>query len=280
MAFLPLISREDRVFRSDSALKYFVSQRAASVIFLSSYLIINSYWPASFIIFLSMVFKTGLAPFHGWIVRIFFSADLITLLLIGTIQKAIPLHVLSNSSICPEWLTILVLLNSALLILLSKGAAGVRLVLLLSSIANGLWLLRSMFASARWLKFLFIYALITGTAVFFLIQSRSLKPAHLSAIPPLTKGFLRANFLSLGGLPPFLGFLPKLIILKALASAGISRLIALIILPSLIILWTYLALTLRLYSVRPGAPLRDSSAPSSVIIVGALILFTPLAFLL
>jgi len=66
-AALPLLTKKDRFFSSELSLKYFISQRVASVFFLVCYfsLIILSFNYLEGLIFLFILFKLGLPPFHS-----------------------------------------------------------------------------------------------------------------------------------------------------------------------------------------------------------------------
>lgn len=68
LRFIPLIFQKNNKYSVERALKYFLIQAVASSIIIFS-ISLDSY-KAIFFILLSLLLKTGSAPFHQWVPRV------------------------------------------------------------------------------------------------------------------------------------------------------------------------------------------------------------------
>ena len=120
------------------------------------------------------------------------------------------------------------------------------MLIFLSSVANGIWALRVVGVRGNWGIFIGAYSLLLLRVI---IRFRALK---ISSVGRFANVGLRAGlilslqFLNLGGLPPLLGFLIKLMIIKQLVSVSFLVLSALI-LSSLGVLFVYVSVTHQSY---------------------------------
>ena len=101
LAILPILRADDSFFQSEVVIKYFISQRLASIIFLSSILIVGHIAEklTTLLMACSLLFKLGSPPFHGWFVGVLLNSNYRSLYLITTIQKAIPLSIIRKLSL-------------------------------------------------------------------------------------------------------------------------------------------------------------------------------------
>lgn len=96
LRFLLLLSISETGTFSENLMKYFLVQSFASAIFIFSTCLSLILSPLCFFfVFLSILLKLGLAPFHSWFLNLIELSTLSTLLLLSTIQKVIPLYALS-----------------------------------------------------------------------------------------------------------------------------------------------------------------------------------------
>merc|ERR1712080_772535 len=93
-----------------------------------------------------------------------------------------------------------------------------------------------------WRLYLVIYSLLLIPALRFLTLAQGQHPRHIKLAAIQNSDKLRIVFMliSLGGLPPFLGFFNKLLIVKILLSLGII-ILGIIIFRSLTLLYYYLS---------------------------------------
>ena len=256
LIFLPLISFRGKIYELENSMKYFLVQRIASLWFLFGILIFSlKLYIVQVMVLLSIIIKLGVFPFHGWFFRIIGVASWKFLFLFSTFQKFIPLIILRNS-LLPIF-SLGGVIGITLLFILRMGTSflSARLVLTLSSLNNVRWiLLRLQRRCTFWLVYIGLYITLLIPVVGFL-SSLSLPYSGLffSANSGAREKFLFSSCIfSLGGLPPFLGFFNKFIIIKLIISQVSLFLIILIILSSLFLLFYYLSLVFSSLSVYPS----------------------------
>lgn len=171
------------------------------------------------------------------------------LFIIGTVQKIIPLHLLSLFFPHSRLIYLIFSLNIILMLGLIWSQASIRLILLLSSITNRIWILSVVNISTEWLSFILVYSRINFSLIYFFRYLNISSLSQLNLLSSPLKIILSLITASLAGLPPFLGFIQKLLILKALLLNIEFILIIILILFSLIILWVYLRIILPLYAL-------------------------------
>nr|QAA11066.1 NADH dehydrogenase subunit 2 [Stenopus scutellatus] len=222
MSFLALISVKNNQYASESALKYFLIQAMASAMVMLSALMINMsmYW-APIILSLSLLIKSGAAPFHFWFPVVMESLNWPHATILMTIQKIAPLSLMSHL-VCSSEL----LIKISILISATVGAIGglnqtsLRKLLTYSSINHMAWMLAALFVSElMWITYLGVYCLMVSTITFLFFQQQTF---HLSSLitNKSTSQFMKVttfcSLLSLGGLPPFTGFFIKWMMIQEL----------------------------------------------------------------
>ena len=242
LRFLPLISLEGGL-AIENSIKYFLIQRIASIVFLS-FTLLNLFRDSPLvktIILLSIILKLGVAPLHGWFISLIRESTARVILYLSTVQKIIPLIVLRNLEVRDFMLTLLAILTIS--IVWTGGITLVRLnsILGLSSVSNLLWFLTS--AQLRVsviLTFFFLYRIILIGVLRTVIDSLGIRAVtQISSMTRNSKLVFRFFFMSLGGLPPFLGFLAKVIVLKLLLRGFSTLFLLILVLRALIILLYY-----------------------------------------
>nr|AXS65138.1 NADH dehydrogenase subunit 2 [Cucujoidea sp. 21 KM-2017] len=252
LSIIPLFNSNKNYFPSEAALKYYVTQSMASTIILFSVLnmsnskeMILSTDYFNQIIFNSSIFiKMGAAPFHFWFPEISEGLNWVSNLILLTWQKLAPFSIISyvieNSSFF-----ILVILSSLMIGgFLGMNQVSLRKILTFSSINHIGWMLSSMLISnSFWMVYFLIYTFISITLIwgfknwntFYLHQMFNFNNTEKSV-----NLMFFLMFLSLGGLPPFLGFFPKWITIYGLVTYNLSLLSILMIILTLLTLFYYL----------------------------------------
>jgi len=250
LRFLPLItSREYSPI--ENSIKYFLIQRFASIIYISCVLlcILKFNYILEIIIILRIIIKLGAAPFHGWFLSLSKSLRLFIFIIVSTIQKIIPIIITRRLNIFRGLIIFIRLIR--FLVVLYNRIIILRLikVLALSRINNLVWFLVSIITGIQFFFFFFFiyYWLFLGVYIIFLhpiknISNQILRARHYNK---LIKIF---TLLSLGGLPPFLGFLGKLYILKVSINIISRRFLFLLVIRSLIVLFIYMSFSFIILS--------------------------------
>nr|ASV49816.1 NADH dehydrogenase subunit 2 [Ficedula hyperythra] len=259
LAILPLISKTHHPRAIEAATKYFLVQAAASALILFSSMtnawqtgqwdITQLTYPTSSLILTAAIaMKLGLAPFHFWFPEVLQGTSLITGLLLSTAMKFPPmtLFFMTSQSLNPTLLTIMALLSAALGGWMGLNQTQTRKILAFSSISHLGWMaIVIVYCPKLALLNFYLYALMT-TAVFLTLNS--INTLNLSTLmttwtkTPALSATLMLTLLSLAGLPPLTGFLPKWLIIEELTKQGVAPAATIIALLSLLSLFFYLRL--------------------------------------
>uniref|UniRef100_E7CBT3 NADH-ubiquinone oxidoreductase chain 2 n=1 Tax=Kakamega poliothorax TaxID=201334 RepID=E7CBT3_9PASS len=259
LAILPLISKSHHPRAIEAATKYFLVQAAASTLLLFSSMI-NAWhtgqWditqldhPVSCLILTSAIaMKLGLAPFHFWFPEVLQGSPLITGLLLSTVMKFPPLTLLfmTSPSLNPSLLTSMAILSAALGGWMGLNQTQTRKILAFSSISHLGWMaiIISYNPKLSLLNF-YLYTLMTAAVFLTLNSIKALKLNTLMTSwtkAPSLNAMLLLTLLSLAGLPPLTGFLPKWMIIQELTKQNMTPTATIISLLSLLGLFFYLRL--------------------------------------
>nr|AQU13943.1 NADH dehydrogenase subunit 2 [Emberiza elegans] len=259
LAVLPLISKSHHPRAIEAATKYFLTQAAASALVLFSSM--SNAWytgqwditqltnPTSCLLLTSAIaMKLGLVPFHFWFPEVLQGSPLTTGLLLSTIMKLPPIALLymTSSSLNPTLLTTLAILSTALGGWMGLNQTQVRKILAFSSISHLGWMAIIIIYNPKLtLLNFYLYAMMTASIFLTLNTIKVLKLSTLmtawTKIPSLS-AMLLLTLLSLAGLPPLTGFLPKWLIIQELTKQDMAPAATLISLLSLLGLFFYLRL--------------------------------------
>nr|YP_010620293.1 NADH dehydrogenase subunit 2 [Thereuonema tuberculata]WAX37243.1 NADH dehydrogenase subunit 2 [Thereuonema tuberculata] len=251
LAFIALISNSLNQQSSEATLKYFLVQSLASSMFLF-WAIINFLQNNWFIMIIEdfnaliistiLALKLGAAPFHFWFPPTAEGLSWFNCIILLTWQKIAPLFVLMS-------------FNSLIIIILSMfssiiGAIGtlnqssLRKLMAYSSINHMGWIFASMFINNKlMLTYFFIYCFLS---IIIMLMFNLFKTMHINQIQNTNNTFMNflimLNLMSLGGLPPFLGFMPKWITLNYLMNNNQLFLALILVFSTLITLYVYIRL--------------------------------------
>nr|AHN50173.1 NADH dehydrogenase subunit 2 [Cymbilaimus lineatus]AZZ70584.1 NADH dehydrogenase subunit 2 [Cymbilaimus lineatus]AZZ70593.1 NADH dehydrogenase subunit 2 [Cymbilaimus lineatus]AZZ70594.1 NADH dehydrogenase subunit 2 [Cymbilaimus lineatus]AZZ70596.1 NADH dehydrogenase subunit 2 [Cymbilaimus lineatus] len=259
LAILPLISKSHHPRAIEATTKYFLVQATASALLLFSSM--TNAWhtgqwditqlthpTSSLLLTAAISIKLGLVPFHFWFPEILQGTPLTTGLLLATALKFPPitLFLLTSPSLNPTLLTLMAIMSVAL-----GGWAGLnqtqtRKILAFSSISHLGWMtIILMYNPKLTLITFYLYCLMTIPIFLALNTIKTLKLTTVSTawtkIPPLTATTM-LMLLSLAGLPPLTGFLPKWLITQELTKQEMTLTATTIALLSLLGLFFYLRL--------------------------------------
>nr|ALP46531.1 NADH dehydrogenase subunit 2 [Grallaria milleri] len=259
LAILPLISKSHHPRAIEAATKYFLIQATASTLLLFSSMT-NAYFtgqwditqlthPTSCLLLTTAVsMKLGLAPFHFWFPEVLQGSPLTTGLLLATAMKLPPitLLLLTSHSLNPTLLTLLAITSTALGGWTGLNQTQIRKILAYSSISHLGWMTITLIYNPKLtLLTFYLYCLMTTTIFFTLNTTKTLKLSTMmtawTKIPSLTAALMLA-LLSLAGLPPLTGFLPKWLIIQELTKQEMTPTATMIALLSLLGLFFYLRL--------------------------------------
>ena len=242
LRFLPIISSGLNI-ELENSVKYFLIQRWASIIFLISYFFC-SYFINSIriLLILSIFIKLGISPFHTWFISILKTCSLYILMLLSSLQKIIPLIILNNVFFFFRIFYFCIIITIIFLVIILSSVININKLLALSSLGNILWLISSNLLSLKlMILFLTIYVfLLMGIYLFYNSFYYNLF-IQINRINFFDKIIIVLLFISLGGIPPLLGFLRKFLILKIIFIYENLILFLIIIFSSLVLLYHYMS---------------------------------------
>nr|ACY36774.1 NADH dehydrogenase subunit 2 [Crocidura grayi halconus] len=260
MAIVPILMKKYSPRSMEAATKYFLTQATASMILMLAIIINLMYsgqwtiknmenYTASTLITIALVMKLGLAPFHFWVPEVTQGVSLNSGLILLTWQKIAPLTLLYQ--IYSSINTNLLLLMSLTSIMIG-GWGGLnqtqlRKIMAYSSIAHMGWMMMILIYNPNLsLLNLLLYIFMTSSMFMLLIFTSTTTTLSLSLTwnkTPIITIMSLITLLSLGGLPPLTGFMPKWMIIQELTKNNSVILPTLMAILALLNLFFYMRLT-------------------------------------
>nr|YP_010531307.1 NADH dehydrogenase subunit 2 [Mileewa amplimacula]UXX17566.1 NADH dehydrogenase subunit 2 [Mileewa amplimacula] len=238
MSFIPLMS--GGMIGSESSMKYFIIQSISStLLILSILMMITTKFEYKFIMMISLMLKMGVAPFHNWVLSIINSLEYKLLFMLLSIMKIAPLVMMSYLNYCNDFIIMLSLIIGSIF---SLNQNSIRKLLVYSSIYNMAYILSTININYIWTMYITVYSTILLLLVLMMnkMKINYFNQFMMNDFSFLFKMNLWISLLSLGGMPPLLGFLPKLIIMEMMILKKSFILILMMILSSLIVMFFYM----------------------------------------
>ncbi|YP_010059950.1 NADH dehydrogenase subunit 2 (mitochondrion) [Falco naumanni] len=259
LAIIPFISKSHHPRAIEAAIKYFLTQATASALILFSSTInaqFTGQWDitqltqptASLLLTAAIAMKLGLVPFHFWFPEVMQGSPMTTALLLSTLMKLPPISILflTAPSLNPLLLTTMAIASTAVGGWMGLNQTQIRKVLAFSSIAHLGWMTIILIYNPKLTMVTFyLYAMVTTPIFLALNTTNSSKLTTMMtswAKMPSLNASLMLTLLSLAGLPPLTGFLPKWLIIQELTKQEMSTTAMVISMLSLLGLFFYLRL--------------------------------------
>nr|YP_004425044.1 NADH dehydrogenase subunit 2 [Calinaga davidis]ADU86243.1 NADH dehydrogenase subunit 2 [Calinaga davidis] len=249
LSFIPLISNPNNLLNSEASLKYFLTQSIASINFLFSILlnmfILKNFFFNNFFSILinsSLLMKMGSTPFHFWFPNIMEGLSWMNCFILMTWQKISPMILLSYY-FNMNFLMIIMIFNVLIGAFGGFNQTSLRKLMAFSSINNLGWMISSLIISENlWMLYFFIYSflILIMCFLFYMLNIFYINQMFNYNINFYIKISIMINFLSLGGLPPFLGFFPKWMVINYLILNKFYIMTFIFIMMSLIMLIFYI----------------------------------------
>nr|QZJ84936.1 NADH dehydrogenase subunit 2 [Hemidactylus mabouia] len=235
MSILPIMMKHHHPRMSEATTKYFLIQAtaAATLLFAST---INAWQTGQWSLTqtnssmttamatVAIMVKLGLAPTHSWYPEVLQGTTLHTAMIISTWQKIAPLtllYLIHNNT------NHTILITCGLMSVIIGGITGLnqtqaRKIMAFSSIAHMGWFLTAMTINQSLTTLTIMLYLVTTTATFIALTTTSTKTINdlntTWTMSPTLLTTTMITLLSLAGLPPLSGFMPKWLIISELAT--------------------------------------------------------------
>nr|WJH18335.1 NADH-ubiquinone oxidoreductase chain 2 [Rhinortha chlorophaea] len=259
LAIIPFIAKSHHPRAIEAAIKYFLVQAAAATLILFSSM--TNAWSTGqwditqmnnttscLLLTAAIAMKLGLVPFHFWFPEVLQGSSMSTALLLSTLMKLPPITILfmTSHSLNPTLLTTMAILSTALGGWMGLNQTQTRKILAFSSISHLGWMtiILTYNPSLTLLNF-YLYTIMTAT-VFLTLSLNNILTLSTMMISwtktPAMNATLMLTLLSLAGLPPLTGFMPKWLIINNLTKQEMTTAATLIAMLSLLGLFFYLRL--------------------------------------
>nr|AAS80077.1 NADH dehydrogenase subunit 2 [Hemerophis socotrae] len=258
LSMIPIISKPNHPRAMEAATKYYLTQTMASTVmmFAATMNAMNtSNWemhltsePATTIITMTLMMKMAAAPFHFWLPDVSQGSTTLTALTVLTWQKIAPLTILLTIN---NKTNITLMMSSATLSIIIGGLGSLnqtqlRKLMAFSSIAHTGWIMATLTMAPQISILTFtIYTLTTIPVMLLMNLTASSTIKDLGTMwtnSPNTTMIMLTTMLSLGGLPPLSGFMPKWLILNNMTSTNMLMEATLMAMTSLLSLFVYMQL--------------------------------------
>nr|AOR83368.1 NADH dehydrogenase subunit 2 [Geopelia placida] len=259
LAIIPLISKSHHPRAIEAMIKYFLVQATASALLLFSSM--SNAWatgqwditqlthPTSCLLLTTAIaMKLGLVPFHFWFPEVLQGSPMITALLLSTAMKFPPITILFLTShlLNPILLTTMAIASAALGGWMGLNQTQIRKILAFSSISHMGWMtIIVIYSPNLTLLTFYLYTLMTATVFLSFNTTKVLKLTTMMTSwtkTPMLNATLMLTLLSLAGLPPLTGFLPKWLIIQELTKQEMTTAATTMAILSLLGLFFYLRL--------------------------------------
>nr|AAN71704.1 NADH dehydrogenase subunit II [Eudyptes chrysocome] len=271
LAIIPLISKSHHPRAIEATIKYFLVQATASTLMLFSSMTnawLTGQWditqlthPTSCLLLTTAIaMKLGLVPFHFWFPEVLQGSPMTTALLLTTMMKFPPITILfmTSHTLNPTLLTSMAIASAALGGWMGLNQTQIRKILAFSSISHLGWMTIIIIYSPKLtLLTFYLYALTTTTTFLMLNTTKALKLSTMMTSwtkAPMLNATLMLTLLSLAGLPPLTGFLPKWLIIQELTKQEMTVAATTITMLSLLGLFFYLRPRMLLSNHPPTKP--------------------------
>nr|AIT96066.1 NADH dehydrogenase subunit 2 [Microhierax erythrogenys]AIT96074.1 NADH dehydrogenase subunit 2 [Microhierax erythrogenys] len=259
LAIIPFISKSHHPRAIEATIKYFLTQATASTLILFSSMVnaqFTGQWDitqlthpvACLMLTTAISMKLGLVPFHFWFPEVLQGTPMITALLLSTMMKLPPITILflTAPSLNPTLLTCTAIASAIVGGWMGLNQTQTRKILAFSSISHLGWMtIILMYNPKLTMTTFYLYSLMT-TAIFLSLNTTNSTKLSTMMITwtktPTLNASLMLTLLSLAGLPPLTGFLPKWLIIQELTKQEMSPTATIISMISLLSLFFYLRL--------------------------------------
>nr|UGS80503.1 NADH dehydrogenase subunit 2 [Polypsocus corruptus] len=254
LSFIPIMINNKNSLSTEASIKYFLIQASASSMFIF-FCIINTYQNFNYFYFMEMsnisfliiplMIKLGSAPFQTWFISVMQSLNWYKCYLLMTMQKIIPLFLMNFMFIKYNFIMIFSILSILIGSIGGLNQISLKKIMAFSSINHLGWMLT--------INILNKYMCMMYFLMYMYINLFSLTFLNLNSIFSLNQNLpkfdllsFKISILSLGGLPPFLGFLPKWMIIQNLILNNYFFLTLILMMTTLITLIYYMRLIIKM----------------------------------
>nr|BDQ44057.1 NADH dehydrogenase subunit 2 [Pheretima silvatica] len=257
LSFIPILMSSKMNQEVEGSIKYFLAQALGSALLLTSSIMMwspYSIWPSMMpmVLMVSLLLKLGSAPCHFWYPSVMASISWISCTILSSWQKLAPLTIMVffATQAPKSMIPLMAGLNALLGGIMGMNQSQLRTIMAYSSIGHLGWMLSFMLMNKPMMSMLYFSVYCSLIIPLFMIMSSmnlmtTKQLSKITMISPTTQLMLLMLLISLAGLPPLTGFMPKLLAISMLASIN-TPLIIILIIGSLMNLFFYLNIIINM----------------------------------
>nr|BDQ43784.1 NADH dehydrogenase subunit 2 [Amynthas sp. CS029] len=257
LSFIPILMSSKSNKETEGSIKYFLAQALGSALLLTSsimmwspYSILPSMMPT--ILMASILLKLGSAPCHFWYPSVMSSISWISCTLLSSWQKLAPLAILVffTSQMSKSIIPLMAGLNALLGGIMGMNQTQLRTIMAYSSIGHLGWMMSFMLLDKPMMSMMYftIYCslIVPLFLLFNMMNLMTLKQlSKVTTTSMATQLAISIMLISLAGLPPLTGFMPKMLAIMMLITYS-TPLVTILILGSLMNLFFYLNIIINM----------------------------------
>nr|YP_010974610.1 NADH dehydrogenase subunit 2 [Pomacea aulanieri]WNR57063.1 NADH dehydrogenase subunit 2 [Pomacea aulanieri] len=272
IGFIPILVYKKEAASSESAVKYFVAQAIGSSLLIlgslvgfspsfswnfADLLLHDQYILSLSVVIMALILKMGAFPLHYWLPSVMAGLQWMPCLILVTWQKVAPIFLMVSFFEVHYmfWLSMMVALVGAGSSMTGGvggiGQTQIRVLLAYSSIGHLGWIMFSAMVSELVTSMYFFIYIVISISIFFNLWIVDMKNMYNMKSFMQKSNISIVNILvlliSLGGLPPLLGFVSKMIVIAGSVSHNFLFMLSFLVLGALMSLFYYLSLFFSLY---------------------------------
>nr|QPK42053.1 NADH dehydrogenase subunit 2 [Falconius longicornis] len=249
LAFIPLISQDKPNPFYLSSIKYFIIQAIASITLIMTFIttltkMFNHNEMLLMTMSMSFLLKIGAAPLHFWLPEVMENLSWDNCIIIMTWQKIAPMSALQYLQTNQSIMMTFILTSAITGAIMGLNQMSLRKLMAYSSINHIAWMLAAMQSNlVIWMQYILLYSTLTiiislmfKSHNIFMMNELFMSNKNLM----MSKLTLMMSVLSMGGLPPLLGFLPKWLVIQELLVNSLFITMVTLIMSSTITLYFYM----------------------------------------
>nr|YP_010538720.1 NADH dehydrogenase subunit 2 [Emarginoptyx trilucida]UYE92331.1 NADH dehydrogenase subunit 2 [Emarginoptyx trilucida] len=250
LSIIPIIMNKN-ILSSEASIKYFITQALASTMIMMS--IIMMMWKMNFtstifnteimlIMNSGLLLKMGMAPLHFWFPEVLEGLNWNNCMIMLTWQKIAPMILFMYNTEFNMFNYMIIISGMIISSMMSINQISMRKLMAFSSINHMGWMMAAMMTEKTiWFLYFMIYAMITINISLTMKNMYYLNQLFMMMNESFSmKIMFMLNFLSLSGIPPFLGFLPKWLVIQTMIEMNMMFLAIIMILFTLIMIFVYM----------------------------------------
>nr|YP_009648548.1 NADH dehydrogenase subunit 2 [Tetraphleps aterrimus]QCE31835.1 NADH dehydrogenase subunit 2 [Tetraphleps aterrimus] len=245
MVFIPMIHETKNIKSSNSCMIYFLNQSMGSMIFLfciswKTMYMKNTEMIIDNMMMISMMIKMGIPPFHFWFPQMMSNMSWMNCLIMMTWQKMAPMFIMSN--INSKYIMIIAMMATIVGAIGGLNQTSLRKIMAYSSINHMGWMMMCMkYNNNMWLIYLIMYS-IMSTMVVIAFNNKSMMFINQmqNNKTMMEKINLMLLMMSLGGMPPMMGFAMKWMVIQNMMNSTNYMMLVMMLMVSLLTLFYYM----------------------------------------